>query len=156
VVVVKVELWPQGDASKAEKLGEVRIANDGTGTPARGNYNVELAHSGRYAGKPGVWRKGRVEGYDRVGLSPYHLVVAALESALGAWRGRASAPGAQRGKATDEERKLVEFLLQFAEGYRPNEVSFLEDMGKQVLERGEAMTPKQRAWAERLEEARLR
>lgn len=154
MVVVKLELWPQGDASKAQPIGEVRITNDGSGSAARGNYAVDLAHSGRYFGKPGVWRKGRVEGYDRVGLSPYHLVLAAIESALGRWRGAAPAH-AGRGRASDEERKLVERLLQFGTELRETEVSFLEDMGKQVLDRGEAMSPKQRAWAERIEQERI-
>lgn len=154
MVVVKLELWPLGDPSKAEPLGEIRIANDGTGNRARGNYNVELAHSGRYAGKPGVWRKGRVEGYDRVGLSPYHLILAGLESALGRWRGSAPARAAG-GRASDEERNLVERLLKIEDGLRESEVSFLEDMGKQVVERGEAMSPKQRAWAERIEQERI-
>lgn len=152
MLVVKLELWPEGDATKAQPFGEVRIANDGTGTSARGNYNVELAHSGRYAAKPGVWRKGRVEGYDRVGLSPYHLVLAAIESALGRSRATARAAGA---RASDEERKLVERLCKIESGLRESEVSFLDDMGKQVLDRGEAMSPKQRAWAERIEQERI-
>lgn len=79
MVVVKLELWPGGDESRKRKLGELRIANDGTGTAENGNYNVELKHSGRYVNKPGNWRTGRVLGFTR-DLSPYHLLVMALNA----------------------------------------------------------------------------
>jgi len=82
MLVVKLELWATGDPADVQSLGEIRLINDGTGTPQTGNYDVELAHSGRYAGRPGVWKRGRVEGFDRVGPSPYHLLLEALKSAL--------------------------------------------------------------------------
>jgi hypothetical protein len=81
MVVVKVELWPNGDETKARTIGRIKIANDGTGTLERGNYNVELSHSGRYSNKPGVWKKGKVVGYRRLAQSPYHLVKMALTAA---------------------------------------------------------------------------
>jgi hypothetical protein len=83
MLVVKLELWPHGHEDSRQPLGEIRIINDDTGTAQVGNYNVELAHSGRYYGRPGVWKRGRVEGFDRQGPSPYHLVLQALLAALG-------------------------------------------------------------------------
>lgn len=82
MIVVKIELWPLGDQAQARVIGQARIANDGTGTSELGNYDVALAHAGAYAGKPGVWKRGRVERHRRA-LSPYHLVARALQAALG-------------------------------------------------------------------------
>ncbi len=85
MVVVKIELWPGGDQSKARTLGMAMITNDGSGDVATGSYDVELSHSGRYFGRPGCWRRGEVKNHDRQ-LSPYHLVLSALRAALG-WKG---------------------------------------------------------------------
>jgi len=81
MVVVKIELWPLGDEKKAREIGRAEIVNDGTGTTERSNYAVNLLHSGKYYGTPGVWRIGRVEDHRRM-LSPYHLVQKALYDAL--------------------------------------------------------------------------
>lgn len=81
MLVVKIELWPHGSEAMKTVIGEARIANDGTGTAVLGNYDVQLAHSGRYASRPGVWKRGRVLGHARE-LSPYHLVLRALQVAL--------------------------------------------------------------------------
>lgn len=82
MLVVRLFLWPGGDESQARELGRINIANDGSGDPERGNYDVELLHSGSYWGQPGAWKKGRVLNYLRE-LSPYHLVLAALEKTIG-------------------------------------------------------------------------
>ena len=86
MVVVKIELWPGGDKSKARLLGVATIANQGTGDATHGNYKVDLTHSGVYFGKPGTWRTGYVLGHRR-DLSPYHLVMKALMNALGIKQG---------------------------------------------------------------------
>jgi hypothetical protein len=83
VLVVKLEVWKHGNPSDVEQIGDVRIINEGTGTPERGNYRFEVKYSGAYWGKPGSWKAGRVAGYDRKGVSPYHLVLAVLERAFG-------------------------------------------------------------------------
>jgi hypothetical protein len=80
VIVVKVELWPHGDESKARPIGQIAIANDGTGTAESGNYNVVLAHAGRFYGRKGAWRRGRVTGYQRIRQSPYHLLAMAMRA----------------------------------------------------------------------------
>lgn len=82
MLVVRVELWPKGEASLARPIAEMRISNDATGDYERANYDVELLHSGKYWGKPGAWKKGRVLGHLRK-LSPYHLVLAALVKTIG-------------------------------------------------------------------------
>ena len=76
MIVVKIELWPRGDPNQARE-----IVNDGTGTQAKGNYQVRLRHSGRYTGRPGFWKRGAVSGVSRL-LSPYHLVMLALGATL--------------------------------------------------------------------------
>lgn len=76
-VVVRIELWPDGDHNKARPLGTVIISNDGTGTPSIGNYDVVLTHGGKYVARKGAWRSGKVLHFRRL-LSPYHLVLRAL------------------------------------------------------------------------------
>lgn len=40
MIVVRIEVWPHGDSSKARELDQVFIVNDGTGTKDLGNYSV--------------------------------------------------------------------------------------------------------------------
>lgn len=79
MVVVKIEMWPHGDETKAFPIGQMNIANDGTGDVAVGQYEVELLHAGSYFGKPGAWKSAKGFKYLRR-LSPYHLVAAALKA----------------------------------------------------------------------------
>jgi len=82
MIVVRIELWPFGDHTKARLLGVASISNDGTGDLKHGNYNAELSHAGKYLGeRKGTWKRGRVERHLRK-LSPYHLVYKALKAAL--------------------------------------------------------------------------
>lgn len=82
MVVVKIELWPKGDESKATPIAIARITNDGTGTAELGNYAVSLSHAGKFFGRPGAWKTGRVLRFNRT-WSPYHLVYYALKITLG-------------------------------------------------------------------------
>lgn len=69
MIVIKVELWPHGDRDKAEKLGQMYIANDGTGTPTRGNYWFKLFDkSGR------IKRKGEVKDFARKRFGVWKLL----------------------------------------------------------------------------------
>jgi hypothetical protein len=77
MIVVKIELWPHGKKEEARDLGVLTISNDGTGTDDVCAYDVLVAHGGKYWGKPGAWKRGRIEKFRRV-LSPYHLVARAL------------------------------------------------------------------------------
>jgi hypothetical protein len=82
MVVVKIEIWPRGEESEAKTIAVARIANDGTGTTSHGNYAVSLSHSGKFYGRPGPWKTGRVQKFNRL-WSPYHLVFYALKFTLG-------------------------------------------------------------------------
>ena len=80
MVVVKIEIWPFGEESKASEIGRMTIVNDGTGTPSLGNYRVRLRHAKAFAKtRSGSWRKGAF-GRHRRTLSPYHLVERALKA----------------------------------------------------------------------------
>jgi hypothetical protein len=95
LVVVKIELWPQGQENEAQEIGRMFVANDATGTVEIGDYDVELLHGGEFYGKPGVWKKGKVLRFVRK-LSPYHLVQRALDAALGRSTGASSSPAPAR------------------------------------------------------------
>lgn len=45
MIVISVELWPAGKAMERKVLGLGTIANDGTGTFERGNYEVVFRDS---------------------------------------------------------------------------------------------------------------
>jgi len=80
MVVVKIEMWPHGDESKAYPLGKIEIANDGTGDAQSGNYDVTAFHAGIFYGKRREpYKTGRVVGFLRR-LSPYALLAKALKA----------------------------------------------------------------------------
>jgi len=81
MIVVSIEIWPHGDQQKARPIGVALITNDGTGDKVAGNYEVKLAHSGKYIGKSGAYKTGKVKNHRR-SLSPYHLVYKALKGCL--------------------------------------------------------------------------
>ena len=83
MLVVKIELWPKGDESKARQIGRIDIINDGTGTSEFGNYNVNIHHSELLNKTPlsRFYKIGKVTGFMRK-LSPYHLLMRALSSAM--------------------------------------------------------------------------
>ena len=80
MVVVKIELWPGGDKRRRRPLGVLYITNDGSSESAAvGNYKVTASHAGKFFGKKGVFKQGRVLGFART-LSPYRLVCRALRA----------------------------------------------------------------------------
>ncbi len=81
MLVANLEVWPGGDEAKKRTVGHVLIGNDGTTGPFKANYDVALAHSGKFYGKKGLWRAGRVQSHNRE-LSPYHLLHRALDDSL--------------------------------------------------------------------------
>lgn len=82
MIVVHIDLWPFGDNKKAKPLGNIVIANDGTGSDKSGNYDVVLSHAGIYYGKrEEPWKRGHVKNHKRM-LSPYHLVYKAIKNSL--------------------------------------------------------------------------
>lgn len=77
---VTVELLPLGDENTKRHLGTIEIANDGTGTKSRGNYMVRTAIRGQ---PKQTWRRGVVEGFPRLELGVYDLLLRALVGTVG-------------------------------------------------------------------------
>lgn len=81
MIVVKVELDVHGKGEKKRMLAVMVIANDGKSKDPRfGNYTYCLSHAGKYFGKKGVYKKGRIEKFPR-SFSPYRLIQRCLKDA---------------------------------------------------------------------------
>jgi len=83
MIRVTIELLPLGYEEGKEKIGEVIIFNDGTGTPAIGNYKVKLMKTPKYAKTKGVWKSGKVKDFPRLAMGPYDLLLRALAACIG-------------------------------------------------------------------------
>jgi hypothetical protein len=92
MIVVKIEMWPGGSEDRSYELGRTYIYNDGTGTPARGNYEVRVCRKskdGQYnltsrevvAGKK-CTRVGRVRDWPRKSYNIWRLILRCLKSAF--------------------------------------------------------------------------
>lgn len=90
MIVVRVELWPLGDKTKARCLGEAEIENVG-GDMTTGHYAVRLLKWG--AGRR-TWKSGKVLDFPRVKLGPWDLLYRALAAVV---HGRN--PGTERPEA---------------------------------------------------------
>ena len=90
-----IEIIPQGDESRAQKIGIVEIGNDSTGTATHGNYRALLKKTPPWAGAlKAKWKDGRfqgepeddeimtgtVQGFDRQKRGPYDLLFRALKA----------------------------------------------------------------------------
>ncbi len=75
---VTIELVPLGIESRAKVIATGTIANTGTGTPASGDYRIELCDA---AGRR--WKSGHVEGFPRKRLLAWDLLYRALEKMVG-------------------------------------------------------------------------
>lgn len=80
MIRVTIELLPYGLEANKRNIGTLEIANDGTGTPQRGNYKVRLAKAGL---PKSTWRTGAVVGFPRLKLGPYDLLLRCLTSTVG-------------------------------------------------------------------------
>ena len=56
MVRIEIYLDPLGDKSKARKLAEAHIINDGGGTPEHGNYIVKMLNGFGMVYKQGVFK----------------------------------------------------------------------------------------------------
>jgi hypothetical protein len=87
VIVVKVEMWPKGNESKAREIGRTYIYNDG-GSLRRGNYEARVCRRAKkFVHEPrkvlsgeGFARTGRVEDYPRLSYNIWRLVIRALRA----------------------------------------------------------------------------
>ena len=79
--MIKIELWPHGDETRAREIGRAEIANVG-GTVEYGNYDVRLFKSAEYAKSENVgkiYKRGHVGMFARRN-SPWRLLRLALEA----------------------------------------------------------------------------
>lgn len=76
MIVVKIELH-SARTGKVTELGRLHIANDGTGTKSRGNYNVTKIGKRRRKLPPVT---ARVENFPRLSYSVFRLLRRALEA----------------------------------------------------------------------------
>jgi hypothetical protein len=74
MLVVRIELWPHGDESRRKIIASGTIANTGTGTTTRGNYQVTL-----FDGNSRRWKSGTVENFPRKRLLGWDLLFRALQ-----------------------------------------------------------------------------
>jgi len=77
MIRVTVELIPWG-VGEPQKLGEMHIANDATGTKERGNYYAKVYRKGSRK----VLRLGQVKDYPRLSYNMWRLVLRCLKSAF--------------------------------------------------------------------------
>jgi len=85
MLVVKVELWPGGDADRARELCRMAIWNNG-GDADHGDYGVVIPKSTSHGARsPGVWRAGTVRRFARrsARVGVWDLLRSALNNALG-------------------------------------------------------------------------
>lgn len=79
MLVIKIELWPGGDARRATSLGYASIVNDTFGTLAEGNYRIAISQ--RDGKRP--WKEGWVKGFPRKRLGAWDLLYRALREVVG-------------------------------------------------------------------------
>jgi len=92
VIRVTVELLPFGSEVNKKTLGVAHIANDATGSPDVGNYNVALTKFGGATTRGSWWRRGKVTGFKRVGACLLPGMVKAVEVADAEAAGVGGAP----------------------------------------------------------------
>lgn len=80
MIVVEARLHSAISSSRDATLCRVEIANDGTGTSSRGNYNVRLYSRGWRAR---LIRTARVENYPRNAVPAWRLIAAAMAALEG-------------------------------------------------------------------------
>lgn len=76
MLVIRMELWPQGQEAKKVEIAKCHIGNDGSGDEETGNYNIVLFNGKRR------WKRGRVEGFARKKLEGWDLLYRGLHNLL--------------------------------------------------------------------------
>jgi hypothetical protein len=84
MLCIKIELWPFGDEDSSREIGRMYVANDGSGTVDRGNYDVWVCRKGTTERPPnGTYtRKARVKDYPRKSYTVWRLIKRALTNAF--------------------------------------------------------------------------
>ena len=78
MILVKIELHPKGDSSKARELGRIKIGNTATGTTSSGDYTAALFDAGKRR-----YRVVEVKDFPRKRLLAFDLLFRVLRAAVG-------------------------------------------------------------------------
>jgi hypothetical protein len=86
MIVVKIELWPRGDRTKAREIGRTYIANVG-GDVKRGNYDVAVCRKGStkcplVSDEIKATRRASVVNYPRKSYNVWRLIIRSLLAAF--------------------------------------------------------------------------
>lgn len=86
MIHIKLELWPNGDKSRAQDLGSATVANESNLSDIS-SYSIRLLKGKYYSpNNPGtLWRSGELSGWPRTSkeIGPWELLFLLLQSALG-------------------------------------------------------------------------
>ena len=86
MIVIRIEMWPQGDKTRAVEFGRAYITNQATTTQVSGgslgDYAVVL-HGGVYGKSLQVWKRGVVTGFNRRTRGAWDLLLLALQNTIG-------------------------------------------------------------------------
>lgn len=88
MIVIKIEMWPQGDEKRRWLMGVIAIVNVG-GTKTSGRYEAQLttlALRPDTKPRPG-WKSARVGDFPRRRLGLYDLLYRVLDVVVGARNG---------------------------------------------------------------------
>lgn len=85
MIKITIELYPHGRIEGKRRLGYAIIANDGSGTKSRGNYNIKLFKEDD--NKP--WKTCEIKGFKRLLFNAWDLLYGVLKKAIGSRYGRA-------------------------------------------------------------------
>lgn len=78
MIVIKIELWPNGFESRKKEIGRMHITNKGTSKePNRGDYKVEIMRRGT---TDIVQKESEVINYPRKSYSVWVLIHRALKT----------------------------------------------------------------------------
>lgn len=85
MIVVRIEKWPEGDATRAFEIGRLEIANDHTsGTELTGHYDWNIHHARAPLGQQRLpWRAGSLTNFPRRRLTVWDLLCRVLREAVG-------------------------------------------------------------------------
>lgn len=87
MIVIKLEMWPNGVEAHAYALGRAFLTNDGTSSDARrGNYDGAIMAKGElrspHVAPASVGRRARIEDYPRLSNVVWVLVQRFLNAAM--------------------------------------------------------------------------
>lgn len=84
MIRVTLELIPATNPKAVRHLGTITIANDGVKSRATDSREGDYIYALSVRGQPRrVWKEGRVEGFPRLRLGAYDLLLRVLRAAVG-------------------------------------------------------------------------